>query len=71
MNRLVPNEHMQKVCKIGQGKECCRYLTVSMVGFECEKGGELAAILDKRVAQNEMVAQGDNCEGIFSIEGQI
>lgn len=67
MNRLIPIEHVQLICKIGQGHECCRYLLGSPEGFECGKGGEFAAHIDARVAKNETVAQGDNCDGIYQI----
>lgn len=57
------NEHVKTVCKIGQGKECCRYLTMGPDGLCCEKKSSLKTILDQRVASNSMTAQGDNCEG--------
>ena len=31
------NDHVIKVCKIGQGHECCRYLLAAPAGFECAK----------------------------------
>ena len=64
---LIPTEHMKLVCKIGQGQECCRYLLGCTEGFECGKDGEFAPLLDTRVANNEMVAQGDNCDGLYQI----
>lgn len=57
------NKHIKEVCKIGQGKECCRYLVMGARGFECVKYSEMATVLDLRVETDTIVAQGDNCEG--------
>lgn len=61
---LIPKERLHGVCRIGQGNYCCRYITCGRYGFECEKLGPLALLLDQRVAEGKMVAIGDNCEGI-------
>ena len=55
--------HLKQVCKIGQGNECCRYLTISSKGFECDKHTDIRELLDTRVNDGPMAAQGDNCEG--------
>jgi len=55
--------HLNQVCKIGQGNECCRYITVGPQGFGCEKHSDLKGVLDAKVNAGEMVAQGDNCAG--------
>lgn len=59
----IDNRHIKEICKIGQVKECCRYLVCSSEGFECVKHSELKALLDNRVKNNSIVAQGDNCNG--------
>ena len=58
----LSNEHLKNVCKIGQGKDCCRYLTCSSKGFQCEKLGLMKGVLDSKVMY--MSAQGDNCNGV-------
>ena len=58
----LTTEHMKNVCKIGQGHDCCRYLTCSVDGFQCEKLGALKGVIDSRVQY--MSAQSDNCEGV-------
>ena len=58
----------KEVCKIGQGNECCRYLTLSSLGFLCGKHTELRSVLNAKVDRGEMVAQGDNCEGLTGAE---
>ena len=67
MNRLIPSEHVQIVCKLGQGHDCCRYLMLGPEGFECGKHGEFSKYFDQQVAGGKMVARGDNCDGVFEI----
>lgn len=64
----IDDNQRTNVCKIGQGKDCCRYLTVGGNGFECEKLSPLKFILDLRVKMSNMVAQGDNCNGLNNKE---
>lgn len=63
----LSKEHVEKVCKIGQGKNCCRYLLFGM-GFECGKTGPLKGVIDSKVEY--MTAQSDNCEGVDNNENQ-
>jgi len=53
----------RSICKIGQGHDCCRYLTMAPSGWSCEKHTVLRMHLDWRVAEENIVARGDNCEG--------
>jgi hypothetical protein len=62
-NEPPTDEWTKTVCKIGQGHDCCRYLTMSPDGWSCEKHGTLARLLDRRAAAGEMVARSDNCPG--------
>ena len=55
-------QHLEEVCKIGQGKECCRYIGVSD-SFECMKHSSLKNALDARVQSKTITARGDNCGG--------
>jgi hypothetical protein len=57
----IPN--IYDTCKVGNGAECCRYLSVSERGFECLKLTELKFLIDNKVIANEMNAIGDNCDG--------
>lgn len=58
------NDYVMDVCKLGQGAECCRYLTLgASTGWECAKNKPLGRILDERAKAGMMVARGDNCEG--------
>ena len=65
----ITEEHLKKICRIGQGNKCCRYITVGPKGFACVKHTSTSKYLDSRVRNNDMVAQGDNCDGYPSKEG--
>lgn len=56
-------EYTKAVCKVGQGYDCCRYLTMHPDGWSCEKRGNLKKYFDSRVALRSMTARGDNCSG--------
>jgi hypothetical protein len=56
-------EWVKETCKIGQGYECCRYLTMHPAGWSCEKHSEMKKYLDMRVSIGSMTARGDNCLG--------
>jgi hypothetical protein len=58
-------EHLNAICKIGQGAACCKYLWAGGKGFECMKVDEGSKkIIDENWAKVHHVAQGDNCGGI-------
>lgn len=49
-------------CKMGQGNECCKYLTADPNGLQCGKLNlEVKDWIDGRT---DMVAQSDNCDGV-------
>lgn len=63
-------DHLKTICKLGEGKACCRYLYIGP-GFNCAKiEPGMKATIDAEA--HRMNAQGDNCEGredITSAEG--
>ena len=65
MEKVIPKEKLEKVCKIGQGHETCAFIVgVGKEGFICAKGNpSLEANIRKRLAKGTMNAQGDNCDG--------
>ena len=71
----MDDNHVQNVCRIGQGKKCCSFLIASGEGegFACAKEDEHLAIfteiLRKRIAKT-IKAQGDNCSGPPSFNPQ-
>ena len=60
---MISDIHLKNICKIGQGKDCCRYIICSTTGFQCAKLTSLKDKIDKKV--KSMSAQSDNCEGIL------
>jgi hypothetical protein len=65
--RKVPDAHRFNVCKYKQGKSTCRYLSLSINGYVCVKKTPIKQMLDLRVKEKKMSAQGDNCEGLGKI----
>lgn len=59
------NKYLSEVCKIGQGKACCRYIVAGAKGIECAKTTSLKPTIDARV--ESMVAQSDNCDGVTDL----
>lgn len=74
MTQPIEPQHIEDVCRIGQGSECCRYL-VMRERFVCAKDDlSLRGTIDARFAAGKMNAQGDNCSGpplFASTEGAI
>lgn len=60
-------QYVRDVCKMGQGAECCRYLTMGADGWSCEKGSALQFVIDGKVKDGSFTAQGDNCDGAFGV----
>ncbi len=58
----MEDNFVREVCKLGTS-QCCRYLICGAEGFICAKLTLMKTILDIRVANGEMNAVGDNCEG--------
>ena len=66
----ITNERLMEICKMGMGKQCCRYIIVDPdEGFVCAKGTPLQVTLDANVLT--MTAQGDNCEGLNNIPAEV
>lgn len=58
------NEYIEKICRIGQGSKCCRYLGAGDGGLECLRiRPELKKTIDEKWKVESHVAQGKNCEG--------
>tara|TARA_R110000851_G_scaffold78000_5_gene172060 strand:+ start:1747 stop:1941 length:195 start_codon:yes stop_codon:yes gene_type:complete len=57
-------------CRIGQGAKCCKYIVMSVNGFQCMKiSPENKKVIDDAWAKDEHVSQGDNCEGKGDLNG--
>lgn len=62
----VSTAHANLVCKVGQGREACRYLTATAGGFTCEKKSGQRATRDFQTQKdpNILAPRGDNCGGL-------
>lgn len=60
----LTDEYARTVCKIGQGAACCRYLSLDAGGWNCERYGELAQLIDERVRAETIGARSINCDGV-------
>lgn len=69
MPSTVSDLYVEKVCKIGQGAACCRFLVGGPKGFECGKMyPELVAQIE---ARTDMMAKADNCPGQAGVLGDM
>lgn len=62
------SDHVRDVCRPGDGTRTCRYLVGDILGgdggLHCARlDPELAARIDRRVADGTFVAQAINCPG--------
>lgn len=65
MTPLIPEATLKAVCKLGHGSETCRYIVGDERGICCAKHElQLRLLIDRRVADDDFTAQGDNCEGL-------
>ena len=63
---MLSEKRIKTICKIGQEHACCRYLLCGADGFLCGKmNPHLKEQLDDRVKRKDMVARGDNCDGVM------
>lgn len=62
----IPAGMEQAICKVGQGKECCIFMTMTAKGYVCEKfNPPTARYLLNRLAKGEMNAgRIGNCKNI-------
>ncbi len=61
--KSVPRGHVHRVCLMGHGNLCCRYLVMGAKGFECAKLSSLRQTIDTKADAGTMVAIADNCDG--------
>lgn len=55
--------HARTICKIGQGKKCCRYLQLDGNGYRCQKLSPfMRNLINARIRTS--TAKGDNCDGV-------
>jgi hypothetical protein len=60
----IDKERLREICKLGQGADCCRYITAGPDGIRCQKFTSVGRYIDARVLEGTFVARGDNCPGL-------
>lgn len=63
------SRQIREVCRIGQGADCCRFLSNDGTGFHCAKLND-HLVEQIEVRRPDMIAQGDNCAG-FALEVRL
>lgn len=65
----ISQQMAQDTCKIGEGRECCRYLFAGPKGLECGKlEPEMKNWVDAKVLRGDMVSLGDHCDGVQMLD---
>jgi len=65
----IPEGKEREICKIGQGKDCCIFITAGSKGFSCEKFGFYGRQLLDRYSRGDMNAgRVGNCKIVGRIE---
>lgn len=67
-NRKIPKAHLDTACCPYHKEKTCRYMALSRIGYVCMKKSPAKNKLDEMVKKKEMVAQGNNCEGLGNID---
>lgn len=60
---MISKEHLQNVCRPGQGADTCAYVTMGAGGYSCAKGTGIELLILGRLSAGTMKAQGDHCPG--------
>lgn len=61
--RKIPRAHLDLVCQKGK-KGACRYIALVPTGYVCMKHTPMKNPIDEQISQGNMLAKGDNCEGL-------
>ena len=65
----ISENELHETCKIGEGEDCCIFLSAGTKGFMCEKFGFLGRTLLDRYSKGEMSAgRVGNCKIVGRIE---
>jgi hypothetical protein len=63
--QLIADDHLNAVCRRGQGSACCAFLAShNLSDFYCAKQDpDLLRVIQSRLVEGSMGAQGNNCSG--------
>ncbi len=70
---LLTVEECKTICRLGQGEECCAFLTVGAQGFSCDRmvpeiGGTIFARLDAGTMNAKGQGEWEGCPWSGEIE---
>jgi len=63
MPETIDSQHVDTVCKIGEGEATCAFLLVGGPNFSCAKYTQHEETPRNRVEEGSMGAKRDNCSG--------
>jgi hypothetical protein len=65
-NQLLDDDpRLKSLCKVGEGKQCCRWLARGPRGYFCAKfDPAIADAIRERAEAGQLGALGDNCPGL-------
>jgi len=59
----ITEQHAAQVCLIGKSTKTCRFITMSQLGWSCEKNTIIGKFLNMRAERMAQINRGINCEG--------
>jgi len=66
--RAIKERTLKNVCRIGEGKDTCRYIMRNQEDYVCVKNSIIQLTIDETVEKQGMVAKGNNCPGLINQE---
>ena len=60
----ISKKKLYNVCKIYKSGETCRYIMLTTDGYICVKHLPIADVMDRMVKNGQLIANGNNCDGI-------
>ena len=67
-SRKISKAHLYAVCKMRQGEQTCKYVGLGPSGYFCAKKTPIKVTLDYKAENKQMIARGDNCEGLGKLQ---
>ena len=69
--RKISGIDLYDKCKIKDGANACRYIMLYREGFICCKNTPMKDQLDNLVLDKQMIAKGNNCDGLGNAIGVV
>jgi hypothetical protein len=69
--RKISKQDLHDRCKIKDGANACRYIVLCSEGFICGKRTPMKDTFDGLVLDKQMIAKGNNCDGLGNAIGVV